>query len=220
MGPLRAAGGAVGGVLRGARGKGDRVPRPDARLLPRGGAARGTALPPQASGGAADRASERARQAHQRAAVHLRRLAAGAAPRRLGAVPARVGRPARGEGRRRNRSRSPPYANLSPMGPTLSRRAQDGGPGPRPPPPPLLAVCSMVRYRFFLYAGLLPYILGAAWAYAIAGAFDAPAFWSGLAGVVLAVIGVEAFNEYFDSRMGTDRVFNPADLPPIGDGVL
>jgi 1,4-dihydroxy-2-naphthoate octaprenyltransferase len=84
----------------------------------------------------------------------------------------------------------------------------------------LLTVCSMVRYRFFLYAGLLPYLLGAAWAYAIEGVFDAPVFWSGLGGVVLAVIGVEAFNEYFDSRMGTDRVFNPADLPPMSDGVL
>ena len=52
------------------------------------------------------------------------------------------------------------------------------------------------------------------------GAFDAPVFWSGLAGVVLAVVGVEAFNEYFDSRMGTDRVFNPADLPPMSDAVL
>ncbi len=51
-------------------------------------------------------------------------------------------------------------------------------------------------------------------------AFDAPIFWSGLAGVVLAVIGVEAFNEYFDSRMGTDRVFNPAELPPMSDAVL
>jgi len=38
--------------------------------------------------------------------------------------------------------------------------------------------------------------------------------------VVLAVIGVEAFNEYFDSRMGTDRVFNPTDLPPMSAGVL
>ena len=66
-----------------------------------------------------------------------------------------------------------------------------------------------MRYRFFLYAGLLPYLLGAAWAYAVAGTFDAALFWSGLGGVVLAVIGVEAFNEYFDARMGTDRVFNP-----------
>ena len=78
----------------------------------------------------------------------------------------------------------------------------------------------MVRYRFFLYAGLLPYLLGAAWAWSRAGAFDAVAFWSGLAGVVFAVVGVEAFNEYFDSRMGTDRVFNPADVPPMSDAVL
>jgi 1,4-dihydroxy-2-naphthoate octaprenyltransferase len=84
----------------------------------------------------------------------------------------------------------------------------------------LLLILSMVRYRFFLYAGLLPYLLGAAWAYGIVGVFDAPIFWSGLAGVVLAVIGVEAFNEYFDSRMGTDRVFNPEDAPPMSSWVM
>jgi len=78
----------------------------------------------------------------------------------------------------------------------------------------------MVRYRFFLYAGLLPYLLGAAWAYATTGTIDVPIFWSGLGGVVLAVIGVEAFNEYFDSRMGTDRVFNPDDLPLVSDEIL
>ena len=33
--------------------------------------------------------------------------------------------------------------------------------------------------------------------------------------MILAVIGVEAYNEYFDARMGTDRVFNPRDLPPV-----
>ena len=87
-------------------------------------------------------------------------------------------------------------------------------------PQRLLRVFSLVRYRFFLYAGLLPYLLGAAWAYAVAGAFDAPVFWSGLGGVVLAVIGVEAFNEYFDARMGTDRVFNPDDVPPIAQAVF
>jgi 1,4-dihydroxy-2-naphthoate octaprenyltransferase len=84
----------------------------------------------------------------------------------------------------------------------------------------LMRVVSMVRYRFFLYAGLLPYLLGAAWAYAISGALDVTMFWSGLGGVVLAVIGVEAFNDYFDSRMGTDRVFNPEDVPIVSDGVL
>jgi len=84
----------------------------------------------------------------------------------------------------------------------------------------LLRVLGMVRYRFFLYAGLLPYLLGAAWAYGMIGVFNAVSFWAGLAGIVLAVIGVEAFNEYFDSRMGTDRVFNPADVPAIADWVL
>jgi 1,4-dihydroxy-2-naphthoate octaprenyltransferase len=76
-------------------------------------------------------------------------------------------------------------------------------------------VASMVRYRFFLYAGLLPYLMGAAWAYAVAGQFDAPLFWAGLLGILFAVIGVETFNEYFDSRMGTDRVFDPEDTPPM-----
>ena len=84
----------------------------------------------------------------------------------------------------------------------------------------LLLILSMVRYRFFLYAGLLPYVLGAAWAQGMVGVFDAALFWSGLAGVVFAVIGVEAFNEYFDSRMGTDRVFNPEDVPPMSNWVL
>ena len=93
----------------------------------------------------------------------------------------------------------------------------------QPAPTPaqrLWRVVSLVRYRFFLYAGLLPYLLGAAWAYAVEGQFDGPMFWSGLGGVVLAVVGVEAFNEYFDARMGTDRVFNPVDLPPISVAVF
>jgi 1,4-dihydroxy-2-naphthoate polyprenyltransferase len=84
----------------------------------------------------------------------------------------------------------------------------------------LLRVFALVRYRFFLYAGLLPYLLGAAWAWAIAGVIDLPAFWSGLGGVILSVIGVEAFNEYFDARMGTDRVFNPQDVPPVAQAVF
>jgi len=84
----------------------------------------------------------------------------------------------------------------------------------------LLRVVSLVRYRFFLFAGLLPYLLGAAWAYAIAGRFDPFLFWSGLGGVALSVVGVEAFNEYFDARMGTDRVFNPEDVPPIAQAVF
>ena len=84
----------------------------------------------------------------------------------------------------------------------------------------ILRVVSLIRYRFFLFAGLLPYLLGAAWAWSIEGKFDASMFWYGLGGVTLAVIGVEAFNEYFDARMGTDRVFNPQDVPPIAQAVF
>lgn len=110
------------------------------------------------------------------------------------------------------------------MGPSLTTHPpQHGRPGCAAAIAPahrLLRILSLVRYRFFLYAGLLPYLLGAAWAYGVGRAFDAAIFCSGLAGVVLAVIGVEAFNEYFDSRIGTDRVFNPQDAPPIADWVL
>ncbi len=84
----------------------------------------------------------------------------------------------------------------------------------------LLRIVSLVRYRFFLYAGLMPYLLGAAWAYGMAHTFDAAAFWVAFAGIVLSVVGVEAFNEYFDSRLGTDRVFNPEDAPPMSVAVM
>lgn len=77
--------------------------------------------------------------------------------------------------------------------------------------PLVLKVASLVRYRFFLYAGLLPYLLGAAWAYGIEGTFRPGVFWLGFFGIFLSVVGVESFNEYFDARMGTDRVFNPSD---------
>ena len=84
----------------------------------------------------------------------------------------------------------------------------------------LWRVFSLIRYRFFLFAGLLPYLLGAAWAYSYSTRFDAALFWMGLGGVALSVVGVEAFNEYFDAREGTDRIFNPADVPPIARAVF
>lgn len=84
----------------------------------------------------------------------------------------------------------------------------------------LMSIATLVRYRFFLYAGLLPYLLGAAWAHAVLHSFAPAMFWTGLAGIGLAVVGVEAFNEYFDSRMGTDRVFDPEDTPPMSTAVF
>jgi 1,4-dihydroxy-2-naphthoate octaprenyltransferase len=73
----------------------------------------------------------------------------------------------------------------------------------------VMKVASVVRYRFFLYAGLLPYLLGAGWAYGVEKTFRPGVFWLGLLGIFLSVVGVESFNEYFDAKMGTDRVFNP-----------
>lgn len=73
----------------------------------------------------------------------------------------------------------------------------------------VLKVASVVRYRFFLYAGLLPYFLGGAWAYGVEKTFNPFVFGLGLFGIFLSVVGVESFNEYYDAKMGTDRVFNP-----------
>src|SRR5262249_16686327 len=185
------------------------VSRPHARALPRDGPPGGAALPAAAPGGAPHRAAERPRQAHQRAPLRLRGPAAADARRDLGQVPARLAGPARRAVRRRPRHRPAKDSDASSMDLSLD------SPWKR-----LWLVFSLVRYRFFLYAALLPYLLGAAWGYAIEGAFDAAVFWSGLGGVVLAVVGVESFNEYFDSRMGTDRVFNPEDLPPMSVLVL
>ena len=81
-------------------------------------------------------------------------------------------------------------------------------------------VAGLVRYRFFLYAGLLPYLLGAAWAYGMERMFKPGVFWLGFLGIFLSVVGVEAFNEYFDAKMGTDRVFNPSDDEYIPEWML
>jgi 1,4-dihydroxy-2-naphthoate octaprenyltransferase len=105
-----------------------------------------------------------------------------------------------------DRALNPPHARATVTGSPVMRR--------------LIRVLSLVRYRFFLYAGLLPYLLGAAFAYRDTGHFPAGLFLSGLLGIIFAVVGVEAFNEYFDDRMGTDRVFNPQDVPPMSNLVL
>ncbi len=71
----------------------------------------------------------------------------------------------------------------------------------------LTRLIRLVRYRFLLVAGLLPYGLGAAVAFHSQGQFNLFLFLIGLTGLLFVLIGVEAFNEFFDWRMGTDRVF-------------
>ena len=78
----------------------------------------------------------------------------------------------------------------------------------------LLQIIHYVRYRFLLFAGLLPYCFGAAIAYHSVPAFDLKLFLIGLIGIFFTLVGVEAFNEYFDWVLGTDRVFQ-LDPKPV-----
>lgn len=67
-------------------------------------------------------------------------------------------------------------------------------------------VAKTVRYRFFIIAGVFPYSLG----WAAAGGANWLTGILGLAAVVLVGLGIEGLNEYFDSRLGGDRVFASA----------
>jgi 1,4-dihydroxy-2-naphthoate octaprenyltransferase len=70
----------------------------------------------------------------------------------------------------------------------------------------------LVRYRFFVFAGLLPYLLGQVVAFGERGPFNASRFWWGLGGILLILVAVELFNEYFDAKEGGDRIFSPQPI--------
>lgn len=67
---------------------------------------------------------------------------------------------------------------------------------------------TLIRYRFFLFAGLLPYFLGQAVAINVQGKLNWSHFWLGFAGIFLVLVAVELFNEYFDAKEGGDRIFS------------
>ena len=97
----------------------------------------------------------------------------------------------------------------------------------------LKRIIKTIRYRFFLFVGLFPYLLGQILAFnsnrylmvqesikhfpiplrkslkviAEGDFFDWQNFWWGFLGVVMVLIGVELFNEYFDAKEGGDRIF-------------
>lgn len=71
----------------------------------------------------------------------------------------------------------------------------------------LCLIIQTIRYRFLLFAGLLPYGLGIVLAFHLEQQFNLALFLMGLSGLLFALIGVEAFNEFFDWRFGSDRVF-------------
>jgi 1,4-dihydroxy-2-naphthoate octaprenyltransferase len=72
----------------------------------------------------------------------------------------------------------------------------------------------LIRYRFFLFAGLFPYFLGQAAAFHVNGKLDRVNFWVGFTGIFIVLAAVELFNEYFDAKQGGDRIF-AQQLPDI-----
>jgi len=71
----------------------------------------------------------------------------------------------------------------------------------------MLKIVRLIRYRFFLFAGLFPYFLGQAAAFNTQQPFNWHIFNWGFLGIFLILTGVELFNEYFDSQSGGDRIF-------------
>ncbi len=77
----------------------------------------------------------------------------------------------------------------------------------------IFSLIKLIRYRFLLIAGLFPYALGTAIAFNIGKRFSLSLFLMGFFITLLALIGVETFNEYFDWQNGTDRVFQLNPTP-------
>lgn len=78
----------------------------------------------------------------------------------------------------------------------------------------------LIRYRFFVVAGLFPYLAGSASAYHSGVTWRLDVFLLGLFGIASALVAVEAFNEYFDSHSGNDFVFASRHIAPMGRRVL
>jgi len=70
----------------------------------------------------------------------------------------------------------------------------------------------IIRYRFFLFAGIIPFFLGQAVAFGLNGSIKWSCFWLGFAGIFLVLAAVELFNEYFDAKEGGDRIFSQQEV--------
>jgi 1,4-dihydroxy-2-naphthoate octaprenyltransferase len=86
----------------------------------------------------------------------------------------------------------------------------------------LVNLIKLIRYRFFLFAGILPYLLGQAAAFGLQKTLNWNYFWLGLVGIFFILVAVELFNEYFDAKYGGDRIFSkkkhniPNSFFPLG----
>ena len=71
-----------------------------------------------------------------------------------------------------------------------------------------MKLIALIRYRFFIFVGIFPYLLGQTIAFNLKSAFVWRYFWWGFLGIFLVLVGVELFNEYFDAKEGGDRIFS------------
>lgn len=71
----------------------------------------------------------------------------------------------------------------------------------------VIGLLRLIRYRFFLFAGIFPYLLGQVIAWNANKSLNWHYFWWGFFGIIFVLAGVELFNEYFDTKEGTDRIF-------------
>jgi len=80
-------------------------------------------------------------------------------------------------------------------------------------------IIHLIRYRFFLFAGIFPYLLGQAIAFNSINSINSMNsinwryFGLGFLGILLVLISVELFNEYFDAKEGGDRIFAKSQEP-------
>jgi 1,4-dihydroxy-2-naphthoate octaprenyltransferase len=84
-----------------------------------------------------------------------------------------------------------------------------------------------IRFRFLLFAGILPYLLGSVighWYLKSLGqagivpeppTFHFQFFFLGLIGIVFALFAVQILNENFDIALGSEEVFTSARPPPL-----
>lgn len=72
---------------------------------------------------------------------------------------------------------------------------------------PVSKIIHLLRYRFFFFAGIFPYLLGQAIAFKQQNFLEVQVFWLGFFGIFFVLVAVELFNEYFDFKEGGDRIF-------------
>ncbi|MCM8798264.1 MAG: prenyltransferase, partial [Candidatus Omnitrophica bacterium] len=66
----------------------------------------------------------------------------------------------------------------------------------------------LIRYRFFLWAGIIPYLLGQVIAWHVHKTINWHYFCWGFLGIALVLAAVELLNEYFDRKSGGERIFS------------